>query len=185
MIQISPTHPCRDLLHLLTAYCPKTYEQGTYHQFVEFVQHNPQCLLRETLPGHVTGSAWVVNPGQTRVLLTLHRKLGRWLQLGGHADGEGNLLRVAWQEAREESGIEEILPLSEQIFDLGIHPIPARKGEPEHYHYDVRFVFQAQHEAVRVSKESLDLAWVDMATLESLGVADGLLRMRDKFFRLC
>lgn len=174
-------HPCQELLHLLEGYQPCPAGKATYQQFVNFVQNTPNCLSRNTLPGHVTGSAWVVNPDRTRVLLTLHRKLGCWLQLGGHADGEGNLLKVAWQEAREESGLEQILPLSEQIFDLGIHPIPARQGDPAHGHYDVRFVFQAQRETVQVSEESLDLAWVDMAHLEALGVASGLLRMRDKF----
>src|ERR1700677_1858721 len=72
---------------------------------VELVEARQDCLVRSCMPGHLTGSAWVVSADRGRTLLTRHRKLGKWLQLGGHADGDGDLLAVALREAREESGL--------------------------------------------------------------------------------
>ena len=114
---------------------------------------------RERLAGHFTGSAWLVDRTGTRVLLTHHRKLGRWLQLGGHADGDVELGRVALKEAEEESGLRG-LTLEPGLFDLDRHWIPARGDVPAHWHYDVRYVVRAgEDEAFVVSEESLDLAW--------------------------
>lgn len=128
---------------------------------MEFVQTTPDCFKRTHKAGHITGSAWLLNPDGTAALLTLHRKLGRWLQPGGHADGDANPLRVALREAEEESGIIGIQPLSTAIFDVDIHRIPARPqaGEPEHLHYDIRFLLRAPHETFTCSAESEALAW--------------------------
>ena len=117
-----------------------------------------------------------------RVLLTHHRKLGKWLQLGGHADGDPDPLRVAMREAREESGIETIAPISTEIFDLDVHEIPPHGGVPAHDHYDVRFLLRVEgDEAYRVGDESVDLAWVPMADVETLDVDESVLRMREKW----
>jgi len=114
---------------------------------------------RRRLAGHFTGSAWLVDGSGERVLLTHHRKLGRWLQLGGHADGDANLAAVALKEAEEESGLADLV-VEPVIFDLDRHAIPARGDEPEHWHYDVRFVVRAAGgEAFRANAESLALAW--------------------------
>src|SRR5690606_29295516 len=113
---------------------------------------------RRRLAGHFTGSAWLASADGARVLLTHHRKLGRWLQLGGHADGDPDLARVALKEAEEESGLGDLV-VEPAIFDLDRHAIPARGDEPEHWHYDVRFVVRATgSEAFAVGEESLDLA---------------------------
>lgn len=115
------------------------------------------------------------------MLLTLHAKLGRWLQLGGHCDGIRDPFFVAWKEAYEESGLREITPVSDGVFDVGIHRIPEHKGVPEHFHYDVRYLFVANpSETLRISEESLDLKWVPIDRLD--GYADGpsLIGMRDK-----
>ena len=129
------------------------------------------CFDRSHLPGHFTGSALVATPSLDRVLLTLHAKLNRWLQLGGHADGDPRLDEVAMREAREESGLEELHflpygsvfdrpPSDSPIFDLDIHLIPARKTEPEHAHYDARFLIIANRpEAIAISHESHELRW--------------------------
>ena len=93
---------------------------------IEFVQAHPDCLARSCVPGHLTGSAWVVTPDRSRTLLTHHLKLDKWLQLGGHADGDGDLLAVALREAREESGLTRIRALSADVFDLDRHWIPPR-----------------------------------------------------------
>ena len=111
-----------------------------------------------------------------RVLLTHHRKLGRWLQLGGHADGDTDLARVALREAGEESGLCELIGATE-IFDLDRHRIGARAGAPAHWHYDVRFVVHARGgERFVVSEESLALAWVPISELAADPTVDESLR---------
>lgn len=131
---------------------------------------------RRCLAGHFTGSAWLVDRSGERVLLTHHRKLGRWLQLGGHADGDPDLAAVALKEAGEESGLSD-LQVEPAIFDLDRHAIPARGEEPAHWHYDVRFVVRATgSEDFAVGEESLDLAWKPVREIAEDPAADESLR---------
>jgi 8-oxo-dGTP pyrophosphatase MutT (NUDIX family) len=109
-------------------------------------------------------------------LLTHHRKLGLWLQLGGHADGERDLQVAALKEAEEESGLAG-LRIEPGIFDLDRHRIPEHKCVPEHWHYDVRYVVHAgSNEAYIVSDESHDLAWRDISGLAGSAAADASVR---------
>jgi 8-oxo-dGTP pyrophosphatase MutT (NUDIX family) len=133
--------------------------------FLDFVRAHPDCCERSLAVGHLTGSAWLVSADGRRVLLTHHRKLGIWVQPGGHADGDGDLASVALREAEEESGLRG-LQIDPQVFDLDRHRIPARGTEPEHWHYDVRFVVRATAgEAFAVGDESHDLAWREIRDL--------------------
>lgn len=140
-------------------------------RMLQFVSSTPDCFERSHAAGHITGSAWLLNPAGDKVLLTLHRKLGKWLQPGGHADGDSDTLRVSLREAEEESGIAGIVPVSGDIYDVDIHSIPARPGEPEHLHYDVRYLLRAPHENFVVSAESVSLAWVRFGELAMLSPA--------------
>ena len=134
-------------------------------QFLALLDDPADPFLRERLKGHLTGGAWLVSGDGRRVLMTHHRKLGRWLQLGGHADGDTDMARVALKEAEEESGLSD-LSVEDDIFDLDRHWIPERKDVPRHWHYDVRYVVRANgSEAYVVSDESLDLAWRGIAPL--------------------
>ena len=130
--------------------------------------------------GHVTGSAFVLSEDGRAVLLTHHAKLDRWLQLGGHCDGLADVRFTALKEAYEESGLSRIALLSDDVFDVDIHPIPARGTEPEHLHYDVRFLMRAEAGALRVSGESEALAWVPLANLEEYTTEASVLRMRNR-----
>lgn len=133
--------------------------------FAEFLDSHVDVFQRRHRVGHFTGSAWLVSADGMRVLLTHHRKLDRWLQLGGHADGDADLARVALREAEEESGLKGLSVVPE-IFDLDRHPIPARGDEPEHWHYDVRYVVRTGlDERFVVSPESHALAWLEVAGL--------------------
>jgi len=144
----------------------------------EFVAAHRDCLERSCVPGHLTGSAWIVSPDRRRTLLTHHRKLDRWLQLGGHADGETDLLGVAWREAREESGLDGVQPAEPTLFDFDRHWIPARGAEPGHWHYDFRFLFTADPAApLAVSSESKDLAWVELSQVSALNPSESMARM--------
>ena len=141
-------------------------------------------FLRSRLAGHFTGSAWLVSADGARVLLTHHRKLNRWLQLGGHADGEHDLAKVALTEAEEESGLTGlVLEDGAALFDIDKHWIPERLDVPGHWHYDARYVVRAVgSEAFAISEESLALAWREVtdvanAAIETPDGDDSLPRM--------
>ena len=170
------------LLEKLKAFEPNSVQDlAVVEKFRHFVVNNEKCFERSLESGHVTGSAWLVDPSGERVLLTHHKKLNKWMQLGGHSDGEANSLDVAIKEAREESGIEDIEPLSQEIFDIDIHKIPATASEPEHYHYDVRYILQARHDQFEVSDESHDLRWVHFDEMESMELEPSVMKMAKRW----
>jgi len=156
-------------------------ERSVAAETLRFIDANPDCLWRTCQSGHLTGSAWIVNPSRRRTLLTLHRKLGKWLQLGGHADGESDLSVVAMRETREESGLEAVHLVSADLFDLDCHWIPERKGDAGHHHYDFRFWVEADDRAPLImSDESHQLAWVDLDDVHRLNPEPSLLRLVQK-----
>ena len=170
----------RKLLEGLRAYRVDNLEElQLVDRFDSFINENVDCFDRSNLEGHVTGSAWLVSPDGRQALLTHHKKLGRWLQLGGHSDGEPDTLLVSQREAEEESGLK-VQPLDESIFDIDIHEIPARADEPHHLHFDVRFLFRARDLKFVVSSESHDLRWVDLLKIEKFSDEWSVIRMRDK-----
>lgn len=174
-----------NILELLRTHTPSNeHEAGSLARTIAFVEAHEGCCQRSLAEGHLTGSAWIVDESGDRALLTLHRKLGLWLQLGGHADGDADLLRVALREAEEESGLGTIEPVTRAIFDVDVHEIPAGKSEPAHLHYDVRFLLRTRGcEPVRVSDESLDLRWVSAEEIDELTTDASVRRMRDKWVR--
>lgn len=157
-------------------------EQETAQRFSDFVQQYAECFERSLKIGHITGSAWVINRAGTHALFTHHRKLNVWLQVGGHADGDPNVARVAMREAEEESGLVDLILVSDAIFDLDAHTIPARGDEPEHVHYDVRYLIQAtSDEPFQISDESHDLAWFSADEIMSRFEDESILRMARKW----
>lgn len=168
----------KPLLSLLARYEAQPKERL---KITDFINNNPDCFMRSNLSGHITGSAWLIDETKTEVLLTHHKKLQEWLQLGGHADGDSDILNVALKEAEEESGITVIEPISSEIFDIDVHEIPEYKGVPAHYHYDVRFLLIAKSKDFVISEESNDLAWIlikDIAEDDSFDLS--LRRMAKK-----
>ncbi len=151
-------------------------------RFLDFVKSEAECFERTLAKGHVTGSAWIVGRDGGEVLLTHHAKLDRWLQLGGHADGESDVFSVALKEAEEESGLVGFTRIGSGIFDIDIHPIPERKGVPEHLHYDVRYLLRADAGTdYIVSDESHDLRWVKAEDVKSLTIEPSMMRMVRKW----
>ena len=151
-------------------------EVTTVAHFAGVLDDADDPFVRDRLAGHFTASAWLVSHCGRRVLLTHHRKLQRWLQLGGHADGDRDLARVALREAQEESGLPG-LTVGPELFDLDRHWIPVRAGVPGHWHFDARYVVRAgEDERYTVSDESLALAWVDIGALLGDPASDGSLR---------
>lgn len=153
-------------------------------QFQTLLQH-PKCFDRDHLPGHITGSAWITNTYFTKVLLVHHSKLNKWLQPGGHADGDENVINVAFKELREETGLTHAKLNRDTIFDVDIHTIPERKGFPAHQHYDIRFLFSTdESEPIKINHESHAIEWVNLSQLEKYNPEKSILRMKDKLTHL-
>lgn len=152
----------RDLIEKLRKYrTDDEVEEADRIKIIKFVKKHRDCFERSQTSGHITGSCWLENYDGTKFLLTKHKKLKIWLQLGGHADGDSDIIRVSIKEACEESGLKNIELVSTDIFDLGVHLIPQYKNVPPHYHYDIRFLLRASssNENIIISDESTDLGW--------------------------
>ena len=171
----------------LESYKPEdANEERMRQQTVEFILANPNCFERSLQIGHVTGSAWIISSDRSQALLTHHRKLDRWMQLGGHSDGNPNTLDVAFREATEESGLSDIKIASNKIFDIDVHLIPARGEEPEHFHYDIRWLFEADLKIpLIISSESKDLKWLPLEQIIlDDNTTESIPRMVKKTFKL-
>lgn len=160
----------------------RPHEEVCRKRMVELLDSCPNCFSRDAFPAHFTGSAFVVSADGARGLLHHHRKLDRWLQFGGHCDGEEDVLSVAQREAYEESGIDGLIVASVRPFDLDIHEIPALGSEPAHFHYDVRYVLIAPEDAqMRTSPESKELRWFTGEEMKDWSLESGLRRMIEKW----
>lgn len=159
--------------------CPD--EQEKVERFFSLLTSQASSLDRHHFtPGHLTSSCWLLNADRAAVLLTHHKKLNRWLQLGGHVDGDADLLRSSLREAEEESGIAGIEALSTAMIDIDIHEIPARKDEPAHYHFDCRFLLGAPNNDYEVSEESHDLRWIPLKEVDNFISEESILRLARK-----
>ena len=168
--------------HLLLALSHYQYskEESSFIPLFQSLLEHPNAFLRTHLPGHITGSAWVLNEAQTQALLVHHAKLNKWVQPGGHADGVEDVFSVALREAQEETGITHFFT-DQEIYDIDIHLIPARKEFPAHYHYDVRYLLVAKDgQSVVVSDESHDVRWFDFDQIKNMTNERSVLRMVEK-----
>lgn len=147
-------------------------------RILAFLDAHPDALYRSCLEGHLTGSAAVLDPSTRQVLLLLHAKVRRWLQPGGHADGDGNLARVALREASEETGIPDLRVLDPAI-DLDVHVFHHATGvEPDHLHLDVRHLVVAPAGAVATTNHESDgVRWVPVDRLDTVDIDAGTVRM--------
>ena len=156
-------------------------EIETADLFLELINSYEDCFTRDCLHAHITASAMIVNQDFSKTLLTHHKALDKWIQLGGHADGEKDALSVALKEAEEESGLKNLKFLSDEIFDLDTHFIPKHEEVFEHHHYDIRYLLQAHDsEEIIVSSESKDVQWIEIERVEKLTTSDSIKRMIEK-----
>ncbi len=168
------------LIRALKSYLtPYSEESNFIKPFLKLLE-SEGAFQRTNLPGHITGSVWIVNSTKQQALLVHHVNLKKWVQPGGHADGDENILRVALREAEEETGIKKF-KITPSIFDIDIHTIPARNNFQEHFHYDIRFLIEAdEHDPIIVSEESHDVKWIAMGDLEKYTTERSVLRMKEK-----
>jgi ADP-ribose pyrophosphatase YjhB (NUDIX family) len=168
-----------DALSLLSAYQPADENEQQAKTFItEFVRRQERYWSRQTLEGHLTASAWITDEAQEKAVLLHHKKLDIWVQPGGHVDdADESLESASLREASEETGLKGIELKSPQIFDLDVHKIPARKGEPDHWHLDVRFWFVARNTTLQISEESNELVWMDAKEIQKITDEESVLRM--------
>jgi 8-oxo-dGTP pyrophosphatase MutT (NUDIX family) len=150
------------LLEQLQTYEPaERLEDGFRRRMVDLLTGSPLPFSRSSFaPGHFTAGCFIVD-ADGRLLLHHHRRLGIWVHMGGHVEGDETSEAAALREAAEESGLAD-LELLGGIFDLDVHAIPAGRGEPDHDHFDVRYLARAADpNAIRIDRgESNELAWV-------------------------
>jgi len=176
------------LIGELKAYSTPFAEEGSFvPRFISLLNNFPNCFYRSLVSGHITGSAWVVSPDKTEVVLLHHRKLDRWLQPGGHADGEEEIARVVAKELEEETGLTGCSWANEgRIFDLDIHLIPASKDSKAHFHFDIRLAAIVDtRQSLIGNGESKEIKWVNLADItSSSGFEQSILRMVEKTKKL-
>lgn len=158
------------LVNALNDYITPFHEEKAYiPRFKSLLSNFTNCYDRSLVTGHITASAWIINSSGSSALMVHHKKLNRWLQPGGHADGDENIVAVATREASEESGLKSLKLFQKKIFDLDIHQIPEHQDIQSHFHHDIRFLFVADKtEEYIVSDESNELRWVAMEDIGSL-----------------
>lgn len=156
-------------------------EASVISEFEHFVLEHDHPTDRNTLPGHITACVWIRSSDGQKVLLLDHKKLGKWIQLGGHIEADESPLLAAWREAREESGLESLRLVSPEIFDLAIHDFPATADMPAHRHYDIRYLFEADGDEQPLSSpESYAVQWIERAELEEYTDEASVLRLARK-----
>lgn len=151
-------------------------QEATRREFLDLAQRGPVVLDRSPSTAHFTASALVVEHGARRFALLWHNKAQRWLQPGGHADGDGNLAHVAWREATEETGIPGLAVVVPAVH-LDVHPFRP-PGQPAHLHFDLRFVLLAPAGSTPVANhESAEVRWVEPGDLGALEPDPGLVHL--------
>ncbi len=174
----------QELLQLLKGYKTRFMDELAFvSRSISFVEQHDDCFCRELWPAHVTGSAWVVNPDRSRVLMMHHKKLDKWFQPGGHADGDSDILRVALKETAEETAMDsaDITLIDSGIFDVDIHTIPPYGKDPEHQHIDIRFLIEIDDRLpVPGNDESHEVLWIGLQNVSHYNRNRSTYRMLEK-----
>jgi 8-oxo-dGTP pyrophosphatase MutT (NUDIX family) len=177
-------------LALIAGYAPEDDAEAEHRRrMLELAGRNEDVFARTLFaPGHFTASAFVLSPAGDEILLIEHRRLGRWLQPGGHVDPEDpDLAAAAAREVREETGIVIDLDLAAPhgLLDLDVHAIPPRadRSEPAHEHFDVRFLGRARHRELEPSSDVRGARWVPLAEVMQIDTDDSVRRVLAKLER--
>jgi 8-oxo-dGTP pyrophosphatase MutT (NUDIX family) len=174
------------LEHLLQAHTPRDATEREHRARMLALTRTPgDPFVRDHfVPGHFTASGFVVSPDSRALLLIHHRKLGRWLQPGGHVEvSDADLVSAARRELGEEVGLEDLPLESAGIFDLDVHAIPALGSEPAHEHFDVRFLFRAASLELGTGGDQELARWVPLHEIDALTSDRSVMRAVEKLLR--
>jgi 8-oxo-dGTP pyrophosphatase MutT (NUDIX family) len=168
-----------ELTFLLNRYHPSDADEIDFKtKMLQFIALHEDCFERSLEIGHITASSWLLGKGRKKALLMHHTKLDRWVQLGGHCDGNPDVMHVAIKEAQEESGITQIQPVLNEIFDIDIHLIPTKNQIKAHHHFDVRFLLEVtSDESLIRNGESQELRWIGKNERELPVASRSVVRM--------
>lgn len=147
---------------------------------ISFVESTPNCFENRHAHGHITASAWIVDEDRKKTGLVHHKKLNKWMQPGGHSDGNSDTAQESLREATEEFGDIGLELVTEDIFDVDIHPIPEdkKRGLGKHLHYDIRFLIRGDSSKDPIlSDESHEAAWIPLDKVESYNNEESVMRM--------
>ena len=173
------------LLAVLASYAPSNSQEAeSLARIRRFLAAPADPFHRENPEGHITGSAVVARPDGSEFLLILHRKLGRWLQPGGHTEeSDDSVLGTALREAREETGLASFaVPPEDAILDVDVHPIPAHGKDAAHFHFDIRYLLVTAEAHDRAASEdpARPMHWATFEDAIAAGVDDSFARALDK-----
>ena len=171
-----------DIQEQLSYYNPFDKDEAvSLSKILNFFTICEDFFSRKNERGHITASAWILSKDRTHTLLCHHKKLNKWLQLGGHVEECDNTVgEAALRESIEESGIQSVKSLQTAIFDIDVHLIPIKNDEPEHLHYDIRYLFTVDTDDYIVSNEANGLMWVDIRQIFTMQSEHSILRMAKK-----
>jgi 8-oxo-dGTP pyrophosphatase MutT (NUDIX family) len=172
---------------IIAAYAPSDAREGEHQAaFLHLLRATTQPYSRDQfVPGHITASCFIIDR-DGRLLLHHHRRLNRWLQMGGHLEPSEDAVTAALREGREESGLEDLRIVSNGIADLDVHPIPAGRGEPAHRHFDVRYIARTDSpDSIAADvRESNQLMWCDLDRAAAFMQGEESLRVIQKIRRV-
>ena len=173
------------ILDLLKNYQTSFSEEIDFQkQIITFLEQNDDFALRSNLIGQLTGSAWIINKERTKALLIHHKKLNRWLQIGGHIEeNDHTITETILREIEEESGLKTLKLLSSSIYDIDIHTIPQKKETPEHLHFDIRLILEADEneKLLPQNEEIVAIKWCPLDKVQILTEKNhSIKRMLDK-----
>jgi 8-oxo-dGTP pyrophosphatase MutT (NUDIX family) len=164
--------PRMELLEELRSYRASDAAEAQHQRdILDLLSYGLEPFSRgQFVPGHVTASCFIVDPPAKRVLLHHHRRLGRWLQMGGHIEAGETARSAALREGAEESGLKDLELMTDGVFDIDVHTIPSANGEPDHVHFDVRYVARTMRpdSIIMSAAESNELAWAGLDEAEKM-----------------
>ena len=181
-----PYHRVDEIIEEIRTYnTDNPLEKEYKERIISFIVNNKDNPGLNNPEGHLTASAWIVNSDKNKVLLHNHIVFNKWIQLGGHVEDDELVSDAALREAREESGLRTLSLLKDDIFDIDVHKIPENEKYKEHYHYDIRYLMEAEEvEEISRSKESREISWIKLKKVKEYADEEAILRMVRKTEKL-